>query len=127
MNVFAKAKSSNEKSFDVTPMTTLSADSTGLPGGIFVWVSPGEGIAHGPRMKVSNIRGKFSNTDNFSISISNSPTVVEGRPKKFSSEELRAIAALILLNKDLLLKYWESDIMDSPALLREFKRLETNR
>jgi hypothetical protein len=31
---------------------------------------------------------------------------------------------LILLNRDLLLRYWNSDTMDSPALLREFKTLE---
>jgi len=40
---------------------------------------------------------------------------------------LQAIRELILLNKDLLLRYWKSDTMDSPALLREFKRLEINR
>jgi hypothetical protein len=73
MNVFARPQSTIDRSFDVTPMTTLGAESTGLPGGIFVRVSPGEGIQHGPRVKVSNIRGKLSNTDNFSISISNSP------------------------------------------------------
>jgi hypothetical protein len=107
-------------------MTTLSAESTGLPGRIFVWVSPGEGIQHGPRMKISNIRSKFSNSDNFSMSISDHPTVIEGKPKKFSSDELQALKDLILLNKDLLLRYWKSDTMDSPALLREFKRLESN-
>ena len=60
------------------------------------------------------------------MSIANDPAVVEGNPKRFSSEELQAIKGLILLNKDLILKYWKSDTMDSPALLREFKRLESN-
>jgi hypothetical protein len=124
MNVFAKPRSTIHRSFDITAMTTLSADSTGLPGGIFVWVSPGEGIQHGPRMKISNIRSRFSNSDNFSMSISDNPTVVEGKPKKFSSDELQALKDLILLNKDLLLRYWKSDTMDSPALLREFQSLE---
>jgi len=60
------------------------------------------------------------------MSIANDPAIVEGKPKKFSSDELQALKDLILLNKDLLLRYWKSDTMDSPALLREFKRLETN-
>jgi hypothetical protein len=126
MNVFAKPRSTVHGSFDITAMTTLSAESTALPAGIFVWVSPGEGIQHGPRMKISNIRGKFSNSDNFSMSIANDPAVVEGKPKIFSSEELQAITDLILLNKDLLSRYWKSDTMDSPALLREFQRLTRN-
>src|SRR5436309_627812 len=104
MNVFAKPRTAVNRPLEITAMTTLSAESTGLPEGIFVWVSPGEGLQHGPRMKISNIRGRFSNTDNFSMSISNHPTVVEGKPKKFSSDELHAIRALILLNKDLLLR-----------------------
>ena len=56
----------------------------------------------------------------------NAPGNCRGQTKKFSSEELQANKDLILLNKDLLLRYWKSDAMDSPALLREFQSLARN-
>ena len=62
-------------------------------------------VRHSPRIKVSNIYGKYSKQDNFSIDFSG--TVREGEVK-ITSKELQILKLWITLNKDNLLEYWKS-------------------
>jgi hypothetical protein len=63
-------------------------------------------VQHGPRIKVSNVYGKFSREDNFVIDITNK-NVVEGKCK-LSTKEYNKILEWIDLNRIVILKYWNS-------------------
>ena|ERR1700737_4649248 len=104
-------------------MSGLRADKTGLPNSIYIWFSTDMGMSHGPRIKVSNTRGKYNKTDNFSMSISDNPIVVAGTAKDFKPYELVAIGKWILLNKDLLIKFWYSEDMDDDDVKPYLKKI----
>ena len=104
-------------------MSNLRSERTGLPN-IYIWVSTKAGVQHGPRIKVSKIKGKFAATDaeTFSVSISIKPEVVDGTCE-FPSKDLNEVFRWVTLNKDVLLRFWESDDMDYEDLKPLLKRL----
>lgn len=63
-------------------------------------------IQHGARVKVSNVYGKFSNSDNFVIEVKTG-SIVEGECK-LSQKELKIIKLWISLNRQQLIEYWNS-------------------
>jgi hypothetical protein len=98
-------------------MSNLTGEDTGLDN-IVVWVSTKGEANHGPRIKVSNIRGKMPTNrgDMFSVSISTIPKLVSGTPKDFSNKEKVRICRWILLNKQVLLDYWAAAITTKQLL-----------
>lgn len=108
---------------EIFAMSGFKSDKTGLPNNIYIWVSTKLKGMHGPRIKVSNVRSKYINTNTFSVTISNSPKVVAGIPDNFSSKELLAIYNWVRLNKNPLLVFWNSDNMDSDDLTPLLKKI----
>jgi hypothetical protein len=97
-------------------MASLQDKRTGL-GNIILWASP-KFSQHGPRIKVSNVRGKMptKETELFSLSISDKPVVVAGTPVGFSNKEKLEICKWISLNKIALLDYWENRVLTEEFL-----------
>jgi hypothetical protein len=94
-------------------MSNLSKEDTGLDKTI--WVSV-KNHSSGPRIKVNYDNSlKFDNNYNFSVSISDDPKVISGNTeenviKKIGKSTLEDIFDWILLNQEILLKYWNSEI-----------------
>jgi hypothetical protein len=79
------------------------------------------GGRHGPRIKVSNIPGKFSPIDNFLVTISTEPQVI-GKPK-FNESTVNDICDWVLLNKEPLLKFWNDEYDSDSQLYNELSKL----
>ena len=101
-------------------MTCLSPKHTGLEH--HIWISGKSGAKHGPRIKVSNISGKFAENDSFSLSVSNDPVPRAGSVK-IKKEHLDRIKDWVKLNQDFLHKAWHSDTMDSEDHLNGVKKI----
>lgn len=85
-------------------MANLFPDETGLS--TIIWF--GEiGCQHGPRIKVSNIKGKFALEDNFVVSVSKNPEVLTPRSMKLKVYELENLYDWIKLNYDDLMVLWK--------------------
>jgi hypothetical protein len=94
----------------VYEMANLDFRDTGIPKVfIHVYSQGNKEVGHGPRIKVSNVYGKFRNDDCFVIDILNQ-TIVEGTCK-IKPFELIKIQEWIRLNKKLLLRYWKRGIV----------------
>jgi hypothetical protein len=97
----------------VYAMSNMKSERTGLPGQIYIWISNKAGAKHGARIKVSKIRGHFSESesDTFSVTITVSPIVVAGE-SNFSPREMKAIFFYVKKNRLELIKFWDSTTMD---------------
>ena len=85
-------------------MANLFPDETGLP--VIIWF--GEvGGQHGPRIKVSNVRGKFAAHDNFVMSVDKEPRIVTSKNVKLKKNEVDDIIDWIKLNYDDLMLMWK--------------------
>lgn len=85
-------------------MANLFPEDTGLKR--IIWF--GEvSEQHGPRIKVSNVKGKFALTDNFVVSVDKNPSVLTKSSMKISNDELEDVFDWIKLNYDLLIKMWK--------------------
>ncbi len=88
-------------------MANISSNKTGLP--VIVWVSEKRGN-HGARIKVSNrYNNKFRIENTFSITISDNPEI-SGDIDEIKNKDIDLIKEWILLNKEMLLKYWNKEI-----------------
>ena len=77
-------------------MANFYPQETGL--GVVIWF--GEvGGQHGPRIKVSNIAGKFAINDNFVISVSRNPQVLTPKSMKLKENQLADIFTKPLLEE----------------------------
>jgi hypothetical protein len=97
--------------------TTIDADelyeranlyprTTGLP--MTVWVSPRGHARHDVRIKVNTTHGNHITVDNVAVvTVRPTPRVVVGR---LSSEDARAVAAWIGLNRDTIVAYRDGNI-----------------
>lgn len=65
------------------------------------------GGQHGPRIKVSNIVRKFDSSDNFVVSVSQTPRLLTPRFCKITSAELEDVFDWIKLNYDILMRMWD--------------------
>jgi len=85
-------------------MANLFPDDTGLER--IIWF--GEvGGQHGPRIKVSNVKGKFALNDNFVISVDKNPRVLTPRSMKIKNSELEDIFDWVKINYDDLMEMWK--------------------
>ena len=104
-------------------MANLPTGTTGLP--TVIWM--GEiGGQHGPRIKVSNMKGKFAAHDNFVVSVDKSPRVLTPKSVKLKGSEVEEIRDWIKLNYDELMVLWkcfETDTGDVVELLSKLKKL----
>lgn len=99
-------------------MTNISSMRSKLPNNIFIFVSPRAGAKHGPRVKVSNIRGKFADDNTFSLTVCDSPQVVDGKPdNSFTAKDLDALNKWIVKRQATLLEIWNSDTLDSEQII----------
>jgi hypothetical protein len=84
-------------------MSNLAPADTGLP--VVIWF--GEvGGQHGPRIKVSNVKGKFAKNDNFVVQVARDPIVLTPRSVKLKSYEIDLIQDWIKINYDTLMLMW---------------------
>lgn len=99
----------SEQTEELYEFANLDDENTGIKNVVIHVYSQGDSkkVQHGPRIKVSNVYGKFSKNDYFVIDIK-SNVIVEGICK-LSSKELTAIKSWITLNKEELIKYWNSE------------------
>lgn len=85
-------------------MASLSPKVTGVPLAIFVSPRMGQ---HGPRVKVGT---KPSDFKSLYLTISDNPEVVAGTVK-LDNRSLEIARQWIILNKDILLRFWNDDTM----------------
>lgn len=86
-------------------MANVHPDETGLKYHIHLYGKDGQ-TRHGPRVKVSNIPGKFDKSDNFSVSVSHEPEVMNKSSCKIPKEHVDAVKDWVKLNHDHLHKMW---------------------
>lgn len=79
-------------------------------------------LAHSPRIKVSNVYGKFRTDDCFTVSIV-TKKVMEGKVK-IKVEEFAEVLNWIDLNKELLIEYWKvGNDMDTDEFLDSLRSI----
>lgn len=104
-------------------MANLAAADTGLP--VVIWI--GEiGGQHGPRIKASNLKGKFAPHDNFVLSVDKEPQVLTPSSMKLKEAEVQDIKDWIKLNYDELMELWrhfETGEGSTIELLSKLKKL----
>ena len=110
------------EAINMVEMANLFPQQTGLP--VVVWF--GEvGGQHGPRIKVSNVKGKMTH-DCFVVSVSKQPVVLTPRSCKLSQSTIEDVFDWVVLNYDTLMQLWnvhESGDGDSMSLLAQLKRI----
>ena len=85
-------------------MANLYPAKTGLA--YVIWF--GEvGGQHGPRIKVSNVKGKFAINDNFVISVAKDPIVLTPKARKISNSDLEDLFDWVKLNYNTLMQLWK--------------------
>lgn len=90
---------------DLFEMANVFPEDSGLQ--FVVFISPKGSAKYGPRVKVSNIKGKMSHTDVFSITIPENRIV--GNCKLIKTD-LEDITDWIKLNQNLIVSYWNYEI-----------------
>jgi hypothetical protein len=104
-------------------MANLYPTKTGLS--CVVWF--GEvGGQHGPRLKVSNVPGKFATDNNFVVSVSKDPKVLTPNSAKMATMKIEDVLDWIKLNYDELMELWqirETGDGDSDEVLSRIKKL----
>ena len=86
-------------------MANLQPSDTGIMHTINV-CSKG-GAKHGPRVKVSNVPGRYAHDDNFSLTIEPNPRVIGNC--KIKPQHLDDIKDWIKLNHEHIHKVWNDD------------------
>lgn len=84
-------------------MANLTPTNTGLP--VVIWLGP-VGGQHGPRIKISNNKGKMT-SDSFVMSVSKSPKILTPNSCKLSSSVIEDISDWIMLNYEVLMQLYE--------------------
>lgn len=100
----------------------LTPDETGVPYVIWLGAVGGQ---HGPRIKVSNTRGKMS-TDCFVVSVSRTPVVVTPSTVKIPQSNVQDVLDWVMLNYDVLMGLWqvyETGMGSSVPLLQQLKKI----
>ena len=84
-------------------MANLFKSDTGLDYPIWIGRVGGQ---HGPRVKVSNVLGKWRMNDNFVVSVSKNPRLLTKDTCKLTNTDLQRIYHWIKLNYDDLMLLW---------------------
>ena len=110
-------------SLPMMEMSNLAPGTTGLPTVIWIGKIGGQ---HGPRIKVSNIKGKFAENDNFVVSISKNPQVLTPKYVKLKTTDVENIKDWIVINFDVLMElfdHFESGDGDTLEYLNRLMRI----
>lgn len=86
-------------------MANLPIKRTGLSTIIYFGEVGGQ---HGPRIKASNVKGKFAKFDNFTITVDKEPRLVHPEKAKLSNDEIEDIKDWIKLNYEKLMWLWKT-------------------
>ena len=103
-------------------MVNLTPDETGIP--YVIWLGR-IGGQHGPRIKVSNKRGRMID-DCFVMTVSKNPIIQTLKSDKISNDVVNDISDWIILNYDILMKLWdvyETGKGKSAPLLSQIKKI----
>jgi hypothetical protein len=85
-------------------MANLYSHETGLEYGIWIGKIGGQ---HGPRLKVSNVKGRWRANDNFTISIEEEPKLKSKREyMKIPMYDYNQVVKWIQINFDRLMTLW---------------------
>lgn len=102
-------------------MANLHPDDTGLHRVIWIGEVGGQ---HGPRIKVSNLKGKYSKSDNFVISVNKDPIVLTPKSMKISQDELDNILDWVKLNYSELMELWNAFESGSGSITKLLTKLK---
>lgn len=83
-------------------MANMQPEDTGLKS--IVHIMHKGGTSHGPRVKVSNIAGRFAHDDNFTITAESSPRII-GKCK-LKKEQVDDIIDWVNLNREHIHHVW---------------------
>ena len=104
-------------------MANLYPTLTGLP--VVIWF--GEvGGQHGPRVKVSNVPGRFDASNCFVVSVAREPEVLTPKSVKIKAAKIEDVTDWIKINYDELMELWkihESGDGDSTEVLSRLKKI----
>lgn len=116
----------DEQAILAAPMNELAnfyPTKTGLP--YVVWF--GEiGGQYGPRLKVSNIPGKFAHDNNFVVAVAKEPRVLTPKSAQLSTAKIDDVFDWIKLNYEKLMELWaihESGDGDADEVLSRLKKI----
>lgn len=98
-------------------MSNLSPKQTNLP--TIVWVSVKGNAKHSPRVKVVTSPGRYKEDDTATVTISDNPELVDG---KIDNKYLKPAKEWIILNKDVLIDYWNYKLF-TDELIERLKKL----
>ena len=103
-------------------MAIVGEKRTGLPMFVYIHV---QYAGHGPHMKVAkNYGDKAIYGDWFYMTISNHPRVI-GDTGDIHVKDLALAEQFILVNKQLLLDYWEDKLEDAMDMIERLLSMET--
>lgn len=97
----------NNEFKDLSEMANYRKNKTGLP--VIIYISDKQNVKgkHGPRIKVSKTYGENMSTKGlFTVTISDNPEVI-GNTGDIKKKDIKKIKTFILLNKKVLLEYWD--------------------
>jgi hypothetical protein len=103
-------------------MARVKPADSGLPQTIFISTRDYVDKRHWARIKVSNIIGTFSSTDNFVVEISKNPKILAGNCK-LKKDELQDIFDWVVLNYDALIKYWNDEYESDSEIYNDLKKI----
>jgi len=90
-------------------MANFGVRTTGLP--MIIWVSK-KRASYGARIKVArNYNPRVIIGDTFSVSISDKPRIFAGNQGIINNNDLQKVFDWVCLNREPLIKYWNSEIM----------------
>ncbi|WP_270937290.1 DUF4160 domain-containing protein [Falsiroseomonas oryzae] len=103
---------------DLYEMTNIYPRTSGLP--MTVWISPRGRARHDARVKVCRVPGnRMIPEDTAVVSVRPEPALLEG---ELDAEALRAVQAWIVLNRDVLIDYWNGEA-DGIELAQRLRRV----
>jgi hypothetical protein len=107
------AKRAPDEAGDLFEMANLSPASTGLP--MIVWISERGRARHDARVKVSLVHGRRARPDR-TASVSVRPTVEIVAGPEFDRRDLDLVRQWIQLNRDVIIAYWNGDLLTDEAI-----------
>jgi len=109
----------HEETMNLWEMANLRPQITGVKN-VIIWVSSGEEVKHGPRIKV--VRGrKWKKGEEATVPLTGLPRVIGDI--NLTQDEFAQIIKWIQLNKKVLMKYWQSELY-TDELLDQLERIE---
>jgi hypothetical protein len=104
-----------EETEDLFEMANLSPALTGLP--MIVWISERGRARHDSRVKVSLVHGRRARPDR-TASVSVRPTVDIVAGPELDRRDLELVRQWIELNRDLIIAYWDGDLLTDEVIAR---------